>query len=211
MSDLFILGVTPNEVQRISRQAAKEQRRKEGTAMTSERLKLDDAVAILKRTPATLNALLEGLPDSWVIATEGEGTWSPFDVVGHLIHGERTDWIPRARHILAGETQPFEPFDRNAQFAESQGKDLRELLSTFAQLRQDSIASLEAMNLKDSDFDRPGLHPELGDVTLGQLLATWVVHDLDHIAQITRTMAKVYTDATGPWSAYLSILRDRLK
>jgi hypothetical protein len=170
---------------------------------------LDDAVKVLKRTPGSLSALLDGLPESWVKATEGEGTWSPYDVMGHLIHGERTDWMVRARHILAGETRPFVPFDRTAQFTESQGKSLEELLSTFADLRQKNLAALVEMNLTDADLRRPGLHPELGDVTLEQLLATWVVHDLDHIAQIVRTMAKVYTETTGPWSAYLSILRDR--
>jgi hypothetical protein len=177
--------------------------------MKPDRIGLDDVVAILERTPETLSALLDGLPDTWIRATEGEGTWSPYDVVGHLIHGERTDWIPRARHILAGETRSFEPFDRLAQFKESQGKDLAELLQTFAELRRENIAALKAMDLTDSDLDRPGLHPELGRVRLEQLLATWVVHDLDHLTQITRTMAKVYTDATGPWSAYLSVLRDR--
>jgi DinB superfamily len=177
--------------------------------MKPERFNLHDAVAILERTPATLNALLMGLPDAWVRATEGDGTWSPYDVIGHLIHGERTDWIPRARHILAGETRPFEPFDRTAQFSESRGKSLGELLATFTDARRENVAALIGMNLTDDDLGRSGLHPELGVVTLGQLLATWVVHDLDHIAQVVRTMAKVYSEETGPWSAYLSILRDR--
>jgi DinB family protein len=177
--------------------------------MKPDTLRLDDAVAVLKRTPATLSSLLAGLPATWVRATEGDGTWSPYDVIGHLIHGERTDWIPRARHILAGETRPFEAFDRMAQFRESRGKDLGELLTTFADLRRENVAALEGMNLTDGDLSRKGAHPELGIVTLEQLLATWVVHDLDHVAQISRTMAKVYTEATGPWSAYLSILRDR--
>ena len=179
------------------------------TAMKPDGISLDDAVAILERTPASLSALLEGLPEMWVKATEGNGTWSPYDVIGHLIHGERTDWIPRARHILAGETRPFEPFDRSAQFTDSQGKSLNELLATFADLRRDNVTALVGMNLTDADFGRMGLHPELGEVTLGQLMATWVVHDLDHVAQVARTMAKVYSEATGPWSAYLSILRDR--
>jgi hypothetical protein len=179
------------------------------TAMKHDGLDLADAVAILERTPASLSALLEGLPETWVRATEGDGTWSPYDVIGHLVHGERTDWIPRARHILAGETRPFEPFDRTAQFAESRDQSLGELLATFADLRRASLATLDAMKLTDGDLGRRGLHPDLGDVTLGQLLATWVVHDLDHVAQIARTMAKVYAEATGPWSAYLSILGDR--
>lgn len=171
---------------------------------------LNDAVAVLERTPAVLSAMLAGLPERWVRATEGEGTWSPYDVVGHLIHGERTDWIPRARHILAGDRRSFEPFDRTAQFRESQGKGLGELLATFAQLRRENIAALKAMNLTSADLEQRGLHPALGVVTLGQLLATWTVHDLDHLGQIARTMAKGYSDAVGPWSAYLSILHDRM-
>ena len=168
-----------------------------------------EAVAVLERTPAALGALLAGLPESWVRATEGDGTWSPYDVVGHLVHGERTDWLPRARHILAGETRPFDPFDREAQFAESRGVGLEELLATFAELRRESVASLVGMNLTRVDLKRTGRHPELGEVTLAQLLATWVVHDLDHIGQIARVMAKAYSGAVGPWGAYLSILRDR--
>lgn len=170
---------------------------------------LDEAVAILERTPASLSALLTGLPESWVRATEGDGTWSPYDVIGHLIYGERVNWMLRVRHILAGETRPFEPFDRTAQFTESQGKSLGELLATFAELRRENVAALVAMNLTSADLSRTGQHPEFGEVTLGQLLATWVVHDLTHVGQIVRTMAKVYTEAVGPWSAYLSILKDR--
>lgn len=177
--------------------------------MNDNGLDLDDVVAILARTPASLTVLLEGLPDTWVTATEGDDTWSPYDVIGHLIHGECTDWIPRARHILAGETRQFDPFDRTAQFRESQGKSLAELLERFAGLRRDNVAALVEMNLTGEDLSRTGLHPELGEVTLEQLLATWVVHDLDHVGQIARTMAKVYADAVGPWSAYLSILQDR--
>jgi hypothetical protein len=180
-------------------------------AMKHDGFNLGEALSILERTPASLTALLQGLPKTWLEATEGEGTWSPYDVIGHLIHGELADWIPRTRHILAGETRPFEPFDRMAQFEASQGKTLGELLATFADLRRKNIAALKAMNLTDDDFDRRGMHPELGSVTLKQLLATWVVHDLDHVTQVTRTMAKVYTQETGPWSAYLSILKDRQK
>jgi len=177
--------------------------------MEPDGFNLDDAMTILERTPAALGALLAGLPEKWVRATEGDGNWSPYDVIGHLIHGERTDWIPRARHIMAGDSRPFEPFDRTAQFTDSQGKSLGELLVTFAELRQENLVTLLGMNVTNEDLDRRGLHPELGEVTLGQLLATWVVHDLDHVGQIARTMAKVYSGATGPWSAYLSILRDR--
>ena len=178
--------------------------------MKQEPFNLEDAAAILGRTPAALTALLEGLPETWIRATEGEGTWSPFDVIGHLIHGERTNWIPRARHILAGESRPFESFDQTSQFSESQGKSLAELLEMFADLRRENIAALVGMNLTETDLARKGLHPELAEVTLSQLLATWVVHDLDHVAQIARTMAKAYGDATGPWNVYLSILRDRV-
>jgi DinB superfamily len=179
------------------------------SSMNDNEFNLDDVVAILARTPASLTALLEGLPDTWLTATEGVDTWSPYDVIGHLIHGERTDWIPRARHILAGETLAFDPFDRTAQFTESQGQSLARLLATFAALRRDNVATLVGMNLTSEDLSRAGLHPELGEVTLKQLLATWVVHDLDHLGQIARTMAKVYADSVGPWSAYLSILQDR--
>ncbi len=172
-------------------------------------LNLVDALAVLERTPACLHALLDGLPDTWVKATEGSGSWSPYDVIGHLIQGERTDWIPRTRHILSGEPGAFKTFDRTAQFSASQGQSLSQLLATFAALRRENIAVLVGLKLKESDMDRKGLHPELGEVTLGQLLATWVAHDLDHIAQIVRTMAKVYAKATGPWSAWLSVLQDR--
>lgn len=178
--------------------------------MNQKPFDLKNAVAVLERTPASLTALLDGLPEAWIKATEGEGTWSPYDVIGHLIHGERTDWIPRARHIQAGDTRPFESFDRTAQFKESQGKSLGELLEIFANLRRENVPALVGMNLTEADLERKGLHPELGEVTLSQLLATWVVHDLDHVAQIARTMAKAYGEATGPWTAYLSILRDRV-
>ena len=177
--------------------------------MKQEKLRLNDAVALLERTPQTLRELLSGLPEIYIRATEGDATWTPYDVVGHLIHGERTDWIPRLRHILAEETRPFDPFDRTAQFRESQGKDLQDLLATFSELRRQSLAQLLDMNLTEQDFDRKGLHPSLGEVTLGQLLATWVVHDLDHLSQVIRTMAKVYTEQTGPWHQYLSVLSDK--
>ncbi|HEX8338615.1 MAG TPA: DinB family protein [Pyrinomonadaceae bacterium] len=177
--------------------------------MTGDDLRLEEAAAVLERTPSAVGALLGGVPETWARATEGEGTWSPYDVVGHLVHGELTDWIPRVRHILSGDPGPFKPFDREAQFRDSAGKSLGELLATFAELRARNLSELRAMNLGESDLRRTGRHPDLGEVTLGQLLATWVVHDLDHVAQIARTMAKVYADAVGPWQAYLSILRDR--
>src|SRR5258706_10985507 len=135
--------------------------------MRDDEFRLDDAVAILERTPASLTALLKGLPERWVQATEGVGTWSPYDVIGHLIHGEGRDWITRARHIMAGDSRPFEPFDRMAQFMDSQGKSLGELLVTFAELRQENLAKLLEMKVTNDDLDRRGLHPELGGVTLG--------------------------------------------
>lgn len=168
---------------------------------------LVEAVAILRRTPAVLRALLADLPEVWTTATEGPGTWSPYDVVGHLIHGERTDWMPRVAHLLEhGDRVPFPPFDREAMFSASKGRSLGELLDTFADVRSESIARLVALNLSEADLDRRGRHPEFGVVMLRQHLATWVAHDLGHISQIVRVMAKHYADAVGPWRAYLSII-----
>jgi len=170
---------------------------------------LDDAVAILGKTPESLASLLEGLPSIWVKATEGDNTWSPYDVIGHLIYGERVNWIPRAQHILAGDLRPFGPFDRTVQFTQSQGKSLSELLAEFSKLRQNNLATLSAMGLTPEILRKTGRHPEFGIVSLEQLLATWVVHDLDHVGQIVRTMAKVYSNAVGPWNVFLSILKPR--
>jgi hypothetical protein len=168
---------------------------------------MEEAIAILARTPATLDALLRGLPDGWIVADEGDGTWSPYDVIGHLIHGERTDWMPRARIILQqGEARPFDKFDRFAQFAASEGRTLDSLLDEFAALREDNLRELAAMRLTGADFDRRGRHPELGVVTLRQLLATWVAHDLDHVMQIARVLARQYSDEVGPWRSYLRII-----
>jgi hypothetical protein len=169
---------------------------------------LDETVAVLARTPATLDALLRGLPESWVRGNEGKDTWSAFDIVGHLIVGERTDWMSRARIILEnGEARPFDPFDRFAQLKESQGKSLEQLLDDFTRLRRENLASLQALNLQQEDLSRRGRHPELGVVSLQQLLATWAVHDLTHIHQLSRVMAYQYRDAVGPWSAYLGVLQ----
>lgn len=169
---------------------------------------LDQAVSILERTPAILDSLLRHLPDEWLLANEGGDSWSPFDVVGHLIHGEEADWIPRAKVILAhGEARAFEPFDRLAMFEQSKGKSLGELLDTFNRLRQQSLAELAAMNLTPELLEQRGRHPDLGVVTLKQLLATWVVHDLSHIGQLVRVMAKQYGEAVGPWQVYLSVLK----
>jgi hypothetical protein len=168
---------------------------------------VEEAVAILSRTPSTIDALLRGLPDGWIAAHEGGETWSPFDVVGHLIHGERTDWIPRARIILEnGEDRAFDRFDRFAQFEASKGRSLATLLDEFATLRVESLRQLGAMRLQDADLNRRGRHAALGVVTLRQLLATWVAHDLDHVVQISRVLARQYSDEVGPWRAYLRII-----
>ena len=174
------------------------------------KLELEHVTEILRRTPSTLNSLLRDLPEPWLVHNEGPDTWSPYDIVGHLIHGEETDWIPRAKVILEhGETRPFERFDRVAMFENSRGRSIAELLDTFARLRAENLRELQKLSLTTDLLEKRGMHPELGVVTMKKLLATWVVHDLDHVAQIARTMAKVYADAVGPWQAYLSILRDR--
>lgn len=168
---------------------------------------LEHAKDILRRTPATLTSLLQDLPDDWLLSNEGPETWSPFDILGHLIHGEETDWIPRAKIIVAhGEQRAFEPFDRFAMFEKSKGKSLRELLTTFEQLRDESLRQLDELNLTPELLARRGKHPELGVVTLAELLSTWVVHDLSHIGQIVRVMSKQYGESVGPWRAYLPIL-----
>jgi hypothetical protein len=168
---------------------------------------LEEGVAILARTPATLDALLRGLPSGWIAAHEGGETWSPFDVIGHLIHGERTDWMPRVRIILEhGDARAFDTFDRLAQFNQSAGRSLGSLLDEFAAARQDSLRALAALHLTDADLSRQGRHPALGVVTLRQLLSTWVAHDLDHVVQISRTLARQYSDEVGPWRAYLRVI-----
>jgi hypothetical protein len=168
---------------------------------------MDEAIAVLSRTPATLDALLRGLPDGWTTANEGGDTWSPFDVVGHLIHGERTDWMARVRIILEhGEARAFDTFNRSAQFEESKGRTLPSLLDELAALRQRNVRELKALQLTDADLDRRGRHPAFGIVTLRQLLATWVAHDLDHVMQISRVLARQYSDEVGPWRAYLRII-----
>ncbi len=167
-----------------------------------------EATALLTNTPLALNALLRGLPDIWARRGEGNETWSAFDIVGHLIAGERTDWMPRVRIILEhGEARPFDPFDRFAQSKESQGQPIEHLLDEFARLRRENLAALGGLNLEAEDLSRRGTHPELGVVTLSQLLATWAVHDLTHLHQLSRVMAYQYRDAVGPWSAYLGVLQ----
>jgi hypothetical protein len=168
---------------------------------------LDDAVALLTRTPATLDALLRGLPEWWTHANEGANTWSAFDVVGHLIHGEETDWIPRVNIILQhGESRTFEKFNREAQFEASQPQTLDGRLDQFAALRRENLRALAALQLRDADLDRTGRHPAFGVVTMRQLLAPWVAHDLDHVMQVSRVLGRQYGDDVGPWRAYLRVI-----
>ena len=168
-----------------------------------------EAIEILSRTPTTLDSWLRGLSDGWLSADEGPETWSPVEVVGHLIHCERTDWIPRARIILAGLSGEFEPFDRFGHLVASKGKVLDELLDELAEVRRRNLDTLEGWQLTPEQLALTGRHPELGTVTLAELLATWTAHDLGHIAQIARVMAKRYTDQVGPWKAYLPVLMPR--
>jgi hypothetical protein len=169
---------------------------------------LDHTVSLLTQTPATLDALLRNLPDVWTLANEGENTWSPYDIVGHLIHCDRTDWMPRALNILQfGETRPFPPFDRFGHVKECEGKSLAQLLDEFEHLRQENLAGLRALNLTRHDMERRGLHPAFGPVTLAELLATWAAHDLNHLHQISRVMAHQYREAVGPWNKYLGVLQ----
>ena len=168
---------------------------------------LADGIAVLERTPAVLRAMLAGLPTQWIDATEGPETWSPYVIVGHMIHGERDDWLPRARIVLAqGESRRFAPFDRLAQFRESEGKVLAVLLDEFEALRVENLQTVRAWKLRDEQLVLVGEHPAFGAVTLRQLLATWTAHDLGHIAQTARVMAKQYREAVGPWRAYLPVL-----
>lgn len=166
-----------------------------------------EAVAVLERTPAALNAMLRGLPEGWIAAHEGGESWSPYDVIGHLIHGERKDWLTRTRVLLEhGEGRAFDKFDRFAQFTASEGRTLDSLLDEFAGLRAESLRELAALKLTGADLERRGRHPELGVVTLRHLLATWVAHDLDHVTQIARVMARQYSDEVGPWAKYLRVI-----
>ena len=168
---------------------------------------LERSYEILDRTPVVLQDLLSGLPDDWVMPNEGPETFSPYDVIGHLVHGEKTDWTVRTKMILEfGNTKTFEKYDRFAQYEESKGKSLQQLLDEFAAIRKENMVWFKALNLTEDDLDKQGLHPVLGDVTLRHLLATWVVHDLTHIAQITRVMAKQYKTEMGPWPEFFRIL-----
>jgi hypothetical protein len=170
---------------------------------------LAEAIPLLERTPRLLDVWLRGLAEGWVHAHEGGETWSPYDVVGHLIHGEKADWLPRARCILEhGEARAFETFDRFAQFRDSQGKTLGQLLDEFAALRAESLDALHGLRLADTQLALRGKHPQLGGVTLRNLLACWVAHDLDHVVQIARVLARQYADEVGPWREYLRVVRE---
>jgi len=169
---------------------------------------LENTIALLARTPATLNALLRELPYAWTTVNEGEKTFNAFDVVGHLVHGERTDWMPRLQRILeSGESRAFDPFDRFAQERESQGKSLSQLLDEFAELRAQNLDRLRSLGLTGKQLELRGKHPRLGTVTLGNLLATWAAHDMTHLHQIARIMAHQYREAVGPWSVFLGVLQ----
>lgn len=171
------------------------------------RFELGAGIAVLERTPQVLEALLAGLPGGWIARNEGGDSWSPFDIVGHLIDGEQTDWMARLRIILSDRApRRFEPFDRLRHIERNQGRALAELLAEFRQLRERNLEELRALDLTAAQLQRTGEHPEFGAVTLEQLLATWVAHDLGHLAQITRVMAKQYRVAVGPWDAYLPVL-----
>jgi hypothetical protein len=169
---------------------------------------VEESLALLMRTPAALDALLRDLPDAWTTATEGPGTWSPYAVLGHLVHCEKVDWIPRLEIILDyGVSRPFDPVDREAQFREGDKKSLSTMLDEFSGLRRNSVARLRAMNLESHQLESMGMHPALGPVTARQLLATWTAHDLAHILQVSRVMAKRYREEVGPWAEYLSVMK----
>lgn len=168
---------------------------------------LKRSIEILSRTPFVIETLLDGVSNEWLMNNEGENTWSPFDIIGHLIHGEKTDWITRMEIILSNDIdKSFSPFDRFAQFEVSKGKDFSQLIDTFKTLRKKNIEILIAKNISVNDLEKKGIHPVFGEVTLEALLATWTAHDLGHIAQIARVMAKQYTDEVGPWKQFLPIL-----
>jgi hypothetical protein len=169
---------------------------------------LPRTVEILERTPGVLRSLLSGLSEEWTGGNEGPGTWSPFDVVGHLIHADRTNWIPRARTILGEGLKIFPPFDRAAMLEADRGKPLPDLLDEFDRVRDDSLETLAGMKIGKEELARKGVHPDFGEVTLRQLLATWSTHDLDHLHQITRVTARQYGSAVGPWKSFLRVLKE---
>jgi hypothetical protein len=169
---------------------------------------LNECLSVLTRTPRVFDALLRDLPEGWTSVTEGVDTWSPYVVMGHLIHGEKADWMPRLDIILKdGSARPFDPFDREAQFRDSEGKSLSTLLDEFSSLRRENLARMRAMNLGPAQFELEGTHPTLGKVTVRQLLATWTAHDLAHLLQVSRVMAKRYKQDVGPWAEFLSVMK----
>ena len=172
-------------------------------------LRITDSINILKGTPTVLTRLIEELPERITTYNEGPDTWSAYDIIGHLIHGEKTDWIPRIQQILDPNRRhvAFEPFDRFAQFENSKGKTLKDLLEEFSRVRFANLETFVQLNLTTVELDLRGIHPEIGEVTLGQLIATWVVHDLSHINQMTRILGKYYADDVGPWKKYISMLK----
>jgi len=168
---------------------------------------LNKSIEILERTPGVIEVMLKGISTEWIMNNEGPDTWSPYDVVGHLIHGEKTDWMARLDIVLSdGKNKKFKPFDRFAQFEESKGKSLNALLNEFKTIRKENIIKLRIKKIESSDLSRKGIHPVFGEVTLKNLLSTWVAHDLSHIAQIARVMAKQYKTEVGPWKEYLPIM-----
>ena len=167
---------------------------------------LQEALPILERTPAVVAQLVKDLPEQWTTQNEGGDTWTIFDVIGHYIHGEKTDWIPRMKIILGEGDKHFVPFDRFAQFKDSKGKSISQLLEEFSSLRKENIKALKSIELDEKSLQKKGIHPQFGEVTLSELLSSWVVHDLTHINQIARIMAKQYEAAVGPWKAYMGIL-----
>jgi hypothetical protein len=174
------------------------------------KFKPGQAIEILSRTPVVMETLLTGLSDEWVMNNEGEDTWSPYDIIGHYIEGEKNDWVTRMQVILsAEEDKAFIPFNRFAQFEDSKGKTLTQLLDEFKRLRKENLFTLQSANLTEADLDKTGIHPHFGEVTLRQLLSTWVVHDLAHINQVSRVMAKQYAEAIGPWTEYFSVITGR--
>ena len=169
---------------------------------------LHDTLSLLSRTPAALDALLRELPETWTLRNEGENTWSPHTIVGHLIHAERADWIPRVKRVLEfGESRVFDPFERGGHIRECRGKSMAQLLDEFARVRSQNLGELRALNLRPEDLERRGRHPVFGAVTLSALLATWAVHDLTHLHQISRVMAHQYRETVGPWNIYLGVLQ----
>ncbi len=167
----------------------------------------EESYLILERTPLVLKALLSNLSAEWIMSNEGPETFSPYDVIGHLIEGEKTDWAVRAKIILTfGLSKPFEPWDRFAQYENSKPKTLDELLDEFETVRKENMTWFRSLHLSEDDLNKKGMHPVLGEVTLRNLLSTWVVHDLTHIAQVTRVMAKQYKEEMGPWPEFFRIL-----